>query len=100
MRNVSFTAVRRAATFVTSTSTTVVSCAVDCIETTARSAMTLRRRDMDSLVPRSGEASRGFRVGALEVAVPPLSAASSTSCLRMRPPTPVPDTVERSTPRS
>ena len=50
---------RKFASFVTSTSTTVVSCAVDCIDATARSASTLRRRDIGCVVPRSGEISTG-----------------------------------------
>ena len=58
-RKSSFTLSRKVATFVTSTSTTVVSCAVVCIEATARSASTLRRRDIGCVVPRSGEISSG-----------------------------------------
>src|SRR5690554_7741868 len=48
---------RKAATLVTSTSTTEVSCAEACMEATARSAMILRSRDMGTVVLRSFETS-------------------------------------------
>ena len=103
--NAAFTSSRNAATLVTSTSTTVVSCAIVCIETTARSATTLRSRDIGTVVPRRVEVSScGAGVGvtpdaAVATGAPPATAAS-TSCLRMRPPTPVPVMPSRSTPLS
>ena len=97
-----FTLSRNVASLVTSTSTTVVSWAVDCIDATARSASTLRRRDIGCVVPRSGETSTRRRSGrggaALAAGADAASAALSTSSLRMRPPTPVPFTEARSTP--
>ena len=81
----------------TSTSTTVVSCAVETIDATARSARTLRRRDIGSTVPRSADsATSAAATGALDR----LLAAARTSSRRIRPPTPVPATVERFTPVS
>src|SRR4051812_25580916 len=66
--------------------------------------MTLRRRDIGTVVPRRADtfgAAAVEPVGAAVVVgdcetVP----AASTSCLRMRPPTPEPDTFDRSMPRS
>ena len=99
---------------VTSTSITWVSWADVCSESTMRSAMILRRRETFSVVPRSGD---GAPLGAAEPAAAgaaaagaaagaagcwaccwAAAAASRTSCLRMRPPTPVPVTAARSTP--
>jgi hypothetical protein len=51
--------VRSRAIRVRSTSTTVVSWADTCRDSTMRVAMTLRSRDIFSLVPRSGEAAAG-----------------------------------------
>ena len=101
---------RSRATLVTSTSTTCVSWAPVCNESTIRSAMILRSRLIFSVVPRRGE---GVTAGADPEPAPPDAgaagaaaagagaslalAASSTSCLRIRPPTPEPDTEERST---
>ena len=93
---------RKFASFVTSTSTTVVSCAVACIDATARSASTLRSRDIGCVVPRSGEISTGAgaaaAAGCSAAGADAAAAALSTSSLRMRPPTPVPVTDARSTP--
>ena len=95
----------------TSTSTTWVSCAEVCSESTIRSEMILRSRETFSVVPRSGEgvgaaAAAGCPVDAVGAvadaagasAASAALAASRTSCLRIRPPTPVPATVARSTP--
>ena len=49
---------RSRAILVTSTSTTVVSCAETCSDSTIRWAMTLRSRDIFSVVPRSAATSR------------------------------------------
>ena len=75
-----------------------------------REAMILRSRESDSVLPRSGDGSLlgACAAGAWEApadaagasaagAFAALAAASSTSCLRIRPPTPVPVTVDRST---
>ena len=86
---------------VTSTSTTVVSCADEIIDATARSASTLRSLDIGSLVPRS--ALTGVGTWAAEGAddVPTeAEPAAMTSSLRIRPPTPVPETRDRSIPES
>src|SRR6187402_665709 len=103
-RKSAFTWSRYAATRVTSTSTTVVSWAMVCIETTARSATTLRSRDIGTVVPRSGEVSSGVAAGAAAGAAAGdgagVLAASRTSCLRIRPPTPVPVREPRSMPLS
>ena len=109
-----------------STSTTVVSWALVCSDSIIRVAMTLRSRLIFSVVPRrdagtvevvaaagadaaAGAAGAGAAAGAAGWAaawaaavgagavVPCLAAASSTSCLRILPPTPVPATVARST---
>ena len=95
----------------TSTSTTEVSWAEVSSDSRMRLAMTLRRRDIFSVVPRSGETSTGAALAgaagaagaacaAAAFSAAAFSAAASTSCLRMRPPTPVPVTVARSTPFS
>ncbi len=75
------------------------------------SPMTLRIRGIFTVWPRSGETSRtgaffaagtaaaGAAAGAAAAAFA-ASAAARTSCLRIRPPTPVPLTVDRSTPFS
>ena len=111
---------RSLAIFVTSASTTVVSCAEICSDSTIRLAMTWRGRDIRWVVPRSADAATAGRLGAAGAAGTPAGAAagaaaagcaaacaaaasaaaasaarcwreaSSTSCLRMRPPTPVP----------
>ncbi len=107
----SFTRVRRRAIWVTSTSTTGVSWAATCSDSTIRSAMILRSRLIFSVVPRFGsgvtlgagappDAACGRRVPADAAGAAWVScdrAASSTSCLRIRPPTPDPVTVARST---
>ena len=94
-----FTRSRYCDSLVTSTSTTVVSCAVDCIDATARSASTLRRRDIGCVVPRRGDTSTSTgAASAADVGAAGASAAFRTSSLRMRPPTPVPVTLARSTP--
>ncbi|CAB4881781.1 unannotated protein [freshwater metagenome] len=114
-----FTVLRRREMPVTSTSITVVSCAEVWSDSTMRSAMTLRRRGIFSVRPRRGETSAGAGVFAEAVAagaegavVGTLAgagaddagaadrpaAAARTSCLRTRPPTPVPMTVDRSMP--
>ena len=51
----SFERSRSRAIFVTSTSMTVVNCALTCNDSTMRAAITLRRRDIVTVVPRSGE---------------------------------------------
>ena len=112
---------RSRAILVTSTSTTVVSWADTCSDSTMRWAMTRRRRVIFSVVPRLAAAlAPGWLDG--RPATPPARgggrrrgagsglrrlgcacwalAASSTSCLRIRPPTPVPVTAARSTPCS
>ncbi len=103
----------------TSASTTVVSCALVCSDSVIRLAMTPRSRDIFSVRPRSGDgstrgaAAAGASAGAAAAAARPLlvagsgsacgwvawrdRAASSTSCLRIRPPTPVPRMPARST---
>jgi len=120
--NASFARVRSRATLVTSTSTTVVSCACVCRASTMRSAMIWRSRLAFSVVPRSGDtAGTGAALVADEAgaaatgagaaawaaasaaawrAASAFAAASSTSSLRMRPPTPVPASVDASTPFS
>ena len=126
VRKSSLARARRAATRVTSTSTTVVSWAEVLRELIMRSAMTWRRRLIFSVLPRSvvsgttlaalaGAGATGPGPAAAFAAFASLSAfaassarraasrafaAASTSCLRMRPPTPVPVTVVRSTPFS
>src|SRR6056297_1233989 len=52
-----FTRWRKAAIRVTSTSTTVVNCALVCSDSTMRSAITRRRRLIFSVRPRSGDGS-------------------------------------------
>ena len=112
---------RSRAIFVTSASTTVVSCAETCSDSTIRLAMTWRGLDIRWVVPRSAEAATAGRLGAAGAPGTPGAAAgaagagcaaacaaaasaaaasaarcwraaSSTSCLRTRPPTPVPVT--------
>src|SRR5690606_4726024 len=97
---------RNCESFVTSTSTTVVSWADVLSDSTARDATTLRRRLIGCVVPRSGDVSStvdGAAAGAAAACAVGAAAgvdfaAASTSSLRMRPPTPVPVTVARSTP--
>ena len=48
---------------VTSTSTTVVSWALTCSDSTIRLAITLRSRDIGSVLPRSGEGADGRGAG-------------------------------------
>src|SRR5690606_22919299 len=91
---------RKAATLVTSTSTTEVSWAEACMEATARSAMILRSRDIGTVVPRSSETSATAAGAAAAGAASVAWLAGARSSLRMRPPTPVPVTVLRSMPRS
>src|SRR5450759_581570 len=57
--NAAFALARRRATFVTSTSTTVVSCAPCFSDSTIRWATIVLSRDIFSVVPRSGETSVG-----------------------------------------
>ncbi len=93
-----------------STSMTWVSCAETSSDSLMRLAMVCRMREAFSVVPRSFAASSGISsvngffdspAGAdAEDAAGRFAAAARTSCLRMRPPTPVPVTVERSTPSS
>ena len=117
--NEAFARARSRATLVRSTSTTVVSCADTCSDSTIRDAITLRSRDIFSVVPRCG-ATDGFAAGADaagalgadaagacgsgsgsgSAAFLAASAAARTSCLRIRPPTPVPVSEDRSTPCS
>jgi hypothetical protein len=113
---------------VTSTSTTVVSCADTCSDSTIRAAMVWRNRLIFSVRPRAAPGTplgstwvvgASVVAGALGVdaagatdeadaaaaaasarAAAARSAAASTSDLRMRPPTPVPAMVLRSTPCS
>ena len=99
---------------VTSTSTTVVSCAETCSDSTIRRAMTRAHAGSASRCGRAagsaagfgrrrgGRGGRGGRRGGRRRPWPPaaFSAASSTSCLRIRPPTPVPVSEARSTPCS
>ena len=93
---------------VTSTSMTVVSCALTCRDSTMRAAITLRKRDIVTVVPRSGDtAIVGAEVrtadaatGAAETAATGAGAACSTSSRRIRPPIPVPFTFARFTPSS
>ena len=75
-----------------------------------RAAMTLRSRDIVTVVPRRGDATAADGRGADGVdaatgvdataATADLGAAASTSSLRIRPPIPVPRTDARLTPRS
>ena len=72
-----------------------------------RAAITLRRRDMVTVVPRSGEATgaAGRAAGAAAATGALCDGADAgfaamTSSLRIRPPIPEPRTVERLTPRS
>ena len=82
-----------------------------------RAAMTLRRRDIVTVVPRRGDATGAAGRGAAGAdaagadaagaeateaigAVEDFGAAASTSSLRIRPPIPVPRTDARFTPRS
>ena len=87
----------------TSASTTVVSCALTCRDSTIRLAMTARRRDIFSVRPRTEVSGLAAGDGVRPAGAPPaaaapgglrpaFSAAASTSCLRIRPPTPLPDT--------
>ena len=69
--------------------------------------MTARSRDSFSVRPRTDvsgvAAGDGVRAAGAEAAgagAAACSAAAITSCLRIRPPTPVPETLLRSTPRS
>ena len=98
---------RRRAIFVTSTSITVVNCALTCRDSTMRAAITLRRRDIVTVVPRRGDTAivganvRGAELtGAAATGADFLGAASSTSSRRIRPPMPVPLTEARFTPSS
>ena len=68
--------------------------------------MTLRSRDIVTVVPRRGETATGAALdcetgaaatGAFWNAAAALGAAAKTSSLRIRPPIPVPLTFERST---
>jgi hypothetical protein len=76
------------------------------MDSTAFDAKTLRSRDICSVVPRSGlistsagaEFAAGVDVGGVTEAEDLIRA--STSSLRIRPPIPVPVTLERSTPLS
>ena len=123
-RKPSLARARREATRVTSTSTTVVSCAEVRSESIMRSAMIWRRRLIFSVLPRSvvstagragaagagaagpaGVAGAGADAAAARASAALLvssaaAAAFWTSSLRMRPPTPVPLTAARSTPLS
>ncbi len=72
-----------------------------------RAAMTLRRRDIVTVVPRRGDAATGAddfaagAAGALGAAATGAGLAEArTSSLRIRPPTPVPLTFARLTPCS
>ena len=75
-----------------------------------RAAITLRRRDIVTVVPRRGDATgaagrgadcEGAETGADEAGADDVfGAAERTSSLRMRPPIPVPRTEARLTPRS
>ena len=96
---------------VTSTSTTVVSWAETCSDSTIRRAIVLRSRDIFSVVPRLRGSTARRREPTRPVPGPPAaagsgsgalaaSAAARTSCLRMRPPMPVPVTEARSMPWS
>ena len=99
--NFAWTVLRISAIRVTSTSTTVVSCAEETIEATARSANTLRSLDIGSLVPRRLLIGAGTCAAAGDdEAADGVDPAAITSSLRIRPPTPVPTTRERSTPDS
>jgi len=102
---------RSRATRVTSTSTTVVSWAAVCSDSTIRDAKTPRSRDIFSVRPRSALAAAAVLGTAVLAACEPgdgtgaaaclaASAAAMTSCLRMRPPTPVPVRLARSMPCS
>ena len=96
---------RSLAILVTSTSSTLVSCADTCSDSTMRAAMTLRNRLIFSVVPRFGEtltwtveaAGPGALAGAGATTTVAAAAESRTSCLRIRPPMPVPLIEERST---
>ena len=99
----------RGATLVLSTSWTCVRCAEVCNDSTMRVAITLRSRLNDSVWPRRGlgvavgagaDGVLGADGGAAAAGAFAASAAASTSCLRIRPPTPVPWTDARSTPCS
>src|SRR6056297_585646 len=102
-----FTRWRRAAIRVTSTSTTVVNCALVCSDSTMRSAITRRNRLIFSVRPRSADGSLGATVAAGTAGADSLAAggaaalflastAARTSALRIRPPTPEPEMVARS----
>ncbi len=95
----------------------MVSWADTCSDSTIRFAITLRSRVIFSVLPRSGLGETGADLsaagccaagGACEAAGAAGSsgfafaaaAASSTSCLRIRPPTPLPSSEVRSTPCS
>src|SRR3954454_9708355 len=105
-KNSAFAALRSREMFVTSTSTTVVSWAEVCSDSTIRLAITLRSLVIGSVLPRNGlgwEAGAPVDAGGDEGAdaagaasagagACAFLAASSTSCLRIRPPTPVPVT--------
>ena len=100
---------RKRAIFVTSTSITVVNWALTCSDSTILTAITLRRRDIFTLVPRSGETETA---AALVVAGADATgagadatgaagrASASTSSRRILPPIPVPVTCARLTPSS
>ena len=106
---------------VTSTSCTVVSWADTRSDSVIRCAITCRSRGIFTVVPGSGAplagVGSGRRSGACEAAAAgragaacsfscsfaraaAFSAAARTSCLRIRPPTPEPESVDRSTPFS
>ena len=100
---------RSRAIFVTSTSITVVNCADTARDSTIRAAITLRSRDIVTVVPRSGEVATGADVrdadgadGAADATgvTAVCLAAASTSSRRIRPPIPVAFTVARFTPSS
>ena len=61
---------------VTSASTTVVSCADVCRDSTIRWAITWRERDIRWLVPRSADGTIGGRPGAGRAALPPACAGA------------------------
>ena len=84
----------------------MVNCAETASDSTIRAAITLRSRDMVTVVPRSGDAATGEDVRGAEGvdgtddATAAGLAAASTSSRRIRPPIPVPRTEARFTPRS
>ena len=84
----------------------MVSCADTASDSTIRAAITLRSRDIVTVVPRSGDAATGDEVRGADGAADATGAAAvglaaaSTSSRRMRPPMPVAFTVARFTPSS